>query len=72
MNIPHNKASQGETEQMKKMEGGPAVLQPTHRVIAYTPLTMKKDPGAEKDEINNKEDSDELEQQAEKTMAENS
>ncbi|MCD6476328.1 MAG: hypothetical protein J7K85_08745 [Anaerolineaceae bacterium] len=71
MNIPHNKASQGETEQMKKMEGGPAVLQPTHRVIAYTPL-IKKQTSAKKDEINNKEDSDELEQQAEKTMAENS
>ena len=72
MNIPHNKASLGETEQMKKMEGGPAVLHPTHQVIAYIPLTMKKDLEAEREGINNEEDNDELEQQAEKTMAENS
>lgn len=71
MNIPHNKEPQGEAEQMKKMEGGPAVLHPTHQVIAYTPL-KKKQTLVKKNETNNKEDSDELEQQAAKTMAENS
>ena len=54
------------------MEGGPAVLHPTHQAIAYTPLTMKKDLEAEREGINNEEDNDELEQQTAKTMAENS
>lgn len=71
MNIPHNKAPQGEAEQQENMEGGPAVLHPTHQAIAYTPL-KKKQTLVKKNETNNKEDSDELEQQAAKTMAENS
>jgi len=71
MNIPHNKAPRGEAEQQENMEGGLAVLHPTHQVIAYTPL-IKKQTSKEKDEPNNKEDSDELEQQAANKMAENS
>ena len=48
MNIPHNKASRGEAEQQENMEGGLAVLHPTHQVIAYTPL-IKKQTSEEKD-----------------------
>ena len=71
MNISHNKAPQGETEHKENMEGGSAVLHPTHQVIAYIPL-IKRKTSAGKDETNNKEDCDELEQQAANKMAENS
>ena len=71
MNIPHNKTPRGEAEQQENKEGGLAVLFPTHQVIAYTPL-IKNQILVEKDEINKKEDNDELEQQAANKMAENS
>lgn len=71
MKIPYKKVSQGEAEQKENMEGGLAVLHPTHQTIAYTPLPTKP-LLAGKDATNNKEDSNELEQQAAKKLAENS